>query len=313
MGRTQLQDAVPMTLGQEFDSFAATVESDLGVLKTMSERMYTLNLGGTAIGTGICADDRFSVEAIRALSDVTGLPLRSPDDFIEASSSTGSFLLFSSILRRVSVKLSKICNDLRLLASGPRCGFGEINLPPMAPGSSIMPGKINPVIPEVVNQVCFQVIGLDTAVTMASEAGQLQLNVFEPLIIYNLLQSMDMLTRAMGTLRHKCVDGITANEERCKELAHGSIGIVTALLPHIGYKKSTAAAAEALRTNRPVAEVCVDLGFVSRDDIARLLDPARMTNNRSLSRANSQAEDAVCSPKRVCIDTSSQYEAVRHL
>jgi len=309
MGRTQLQDAVPMTLGQEFNSFAATLESDLTVLETNVERMYSMNLGGTAIGTGICADERFPGAAVEALSEVTGLPMRSPADFIEASSSTGSFLLFSSILRRVSVKLSKICNDLRLMASGPRCGFGEINLPPMAPGSSIMPGKINPVIPEVVNQVCFQVIGHDVAVTMASEAGQLQLNVFEPLIIFSLLQSMDMLTRAMHTLRVRCVDGITANEERCRELAHGSIGIVTALLPHIGYKNATAAAAEALRTNRPVGDVCVDLGFVSESEMEKLLDPARMTTNRtSLTRANAAETDAVCNPKRVCIDTGSALE-----
>ena len=218
-----------------------------------------------------------------------------------------SFLLFSGILRRISVKLSKICNDLRLLASGPRCGFGEINLPPMAPGSSIMPGKINPVIPEVVNQVCFQVVGHDVAITMASEAGQLQLNVFEPLIIYNLLQSMDMLNRGMYTLRTKCIDGITANEERCKELAHGSIGVVTALLPHIGYKRATAAAALALQEGCPVADAVTKLGFATRDEVNDLLRPERMTTNRKLGR--------------VCIDTASaeehevaiHYEATRHI
>jgi aspartate ammonia-lyase len=307
MGRTQLQDAVPMTLGQEFNAFAATFEHDLEILERAVAYFYTLNIGGTAIGTGICADERFASCAIKHMSEVSGLPLKSPEDFIEATASVDSFLHLSGVLRRVSVKLSKTCNDLRLLASGPRCGFGEINLPPMAPGSSIMPGKINPVIPEVVNQVCFQVIGHDVAITMASEAGQLQLNVFEPIIIYNLLQSMDMLTRGMYTLRTKCVNDVTANEARCKELAHGSIGIVTALLPHIGYKKSTAAAAEALQTGAPVADVVVDLGFATREEVDRLLAPELMTTNRKLGR--------------VCIDTASaeehevaiQYESTRHL
>ena len=305
MGRTQLQDAVPMTLGQEFNAMAATMQHDLEIIEKLVEHFYTLNLGGTAIGTGLCADERFAEYAIMHLSDVTSLPLKSPDDFIEATSSTGAFLLFSGVLRRVSVKLSKICNDLRLLASGPRCGFGEINLPPVAPGSSIMPGKINPVIPEVVNQVCFQVVGHDVAITMASEAGQLQLNVFEPLIIYNLLQSMDMLSRGMATLRIKCIEGITANEERCRELAHNSIGVVTALLPHIGYKRSTAAAAMALKENIAVGDAVVALGFATREEVSELLKPERMTTNRKLGR--------------VCIDTASahelaiHYEATRHI
>lgn len=270
------------------------MQHDLNILENVIEQFYTLNLGGTAIGTGICADERFASCAIEHLSEITGLPLKSPEDFIEATSSTGSFLLFSGILRRVSVKLSKICNDLRLLASGPRCGFGEINLPSMAPGSSIMPGKINPVIPEVVNQVCFQVIGHDVAITMASEAGQLQLNVFEPLIVYNLLQSMDMLTRGMTALRVKCVQGVTANEERCRELAHNSIGVVTALLPHIGYKRATAAAALALKEGTAVADAVVELGFATREEVDELLRPERMTTNKKLGR--------------VCIDTASALE-----
>ena len=280
MGRTQLQDAVPMTLGQEFHSFAATLEADLTFLERNVDQMYEMNLGGTAIGTSICADEAFSEEAVAALSELTGLPLRSPQDFIEASSSTSSFLLFSNILRRVAVKISKICNDLRLLSSGPRCGFNEINLPAVAPGSSIMPGKINPVIPEVMNQVCFQIMGTDASIAHASEAAQLQLNVFEPLIVYNLLNNMDMMERGLNTLRVKCIDGITANEEVCKKSVENSIGIVTALLPLIGYKKSSAVAKEALATGRPVAEIAATYATVA--EINALLHPASMTRARKL-------------------------------
>ena len=220
-----------MTLGQEFRSFASSLAADLTFMQRNVDQLYELNLGGTAIGTKICADASFAEASVAALSEQTRLPLRSPEDFIEASSSTSSFLLFSNILRRVAVKVSKICNDLRLLSSGPRCGFNEINLPAAAPGSSIMPGKINPVIPEVMNQVCFQVIGTDHTIASASEAAQLQLNVFEPIIIYNLLNNMNLMERGLKTLRTKCIDGITANPERCKELVDNSIGIVTALLP----------------------------------------------------------------------------------
>tara|TARA_B100001142_G_scaffold261934_1_gene264780 strand:+ start:422 stop:2098 length:1677 start_codon:yes stop_codon:yes gene_type:complete len=255
MGRTQLQDAVPMTLGQEFHSFASTLEADLAFMQRNVDQLYEMNLGGTAIGTSICADARFSHEAVKALSELTRLPLQSPKDFIEASSSTSSFLLFSNILRRVAVKVSKICNDLRLLSSGPRCGFNEINLPAVAPGSSIMPGKINPVIPEVANQVCFQIMGADQTIATASEAAQLQLNVFEPVIVYNLLNNLKIMTNALNTLRTKCVDGITANEDACKKSVDNSIGIVTALLPLIGYKKASAVAKEALETGAPVATI----------------------------------------------------------
>lgn len=280
MGRTQLQDAVPMTLGQEFHSFAATLETDLTFLERNVDSMYELNLGGTAIGTSICADESFSEEAIAALSELTNLPLRPPNDFIEASSSTASFLLFSNILRRIAVKVSKICNDLRLLSSGPRCGFNEINLPAAAPGSSIMPGKINPVIPETMNQVCFQIMGTDSSIAHASEAAQLQLNVFEPLIIYNLLNNMDMMERGLTTLRTKCIDGITANAEQCKKSVENSIGIVTALLPLIGYKCSSAVAKEALETGRPVAEIAAR--YAPEEEVRKLLQPASMTKARKL-------------------------------
>ena len=295
MGRTQLQDAVPMTLGQEFHSFAATLAADLTYLERNIDQMYEMNLGGTAIGTSICADTSFADEAVRALSELTGLPMRSPNDFIEASSSTSSFLLFSNILRRIAIKISKICNDLRLLSSGPRCGLNEINLPAVAPGSSIMPGKINPVIPEVMNQVCFQIIGTDASIAAASEAAQLQLNVFEPVIVYNLLNNMDMLERGLNTLRTKCIDGITANPEVCKRSVDNSIGIVTALLPLIGYKKSSAVAKEALATGRPVAEIAAQ--YAKPDEIAKLLRPQAMTRARKLEK------------RGVCLDTPAPLEA----
>merc|ERR1719210_3095154 len=198
------------------------------------------------------------------------------DDLIEASSSVGAMLFFSGILRRVGVKVSKICSDLRLLASGPRCGLTEINLPPMAPGSSIMPGKVNPVIPEVMNMCCFETIGNDVTVAFGSEAGQLELNVMEPVIIYKLFTSVRVLSRGMNILREKCIDGITANEERCKEMVHNSIGIVTALLPHIGYKNCTSAAAKALAEKRPVADIVVEMGFLDAEKVQEYLKPEAM-------------------------------------
>lgn len=275
MGRTQLQDAVPMTLGQEFKSFASTLRADLEFARRNVDQLYEMNLGGTAIGTKICAHAGFANAAVAELGALTNLPLRSPADFIEASSSTSSFLLFSNILRRVAVKTSKICNDLRLLSSGPRCGFGEITLPPHAPGSSIMPGKINPVIPEVVNQVCFQVMGTDHVIATASEAAQLQLNVFEPVIVYNLLNNLDLMRNGLDTLRERCVDGVVANSARCADLVNNSIGIVTNLLPMLGYENATKVAKEALETNVPVAEIAAR--YLDRGVIEKALDPRNMT------------------------------------
>jgi aspartate ammonia-lyase len=298
MGRTQLQDAVPMTLGQEFHAFASSLDADATFMARNVDQLYELNVGGTAIGTKICADPRFSAEAVAALAELTGLPLRSPTDFVEASSSTGAFLLFSNILRRVAVKTSKMCNDLRLLSSGPRCGFGEIALPPAAPGSSIMPGKINPVIPEVVNQVCFQVMGADATIAAASEAGQLQLNVFEPVIVFNLLNVLGLMTNALETLRTRCVEGIEANERRCAELVRGSIGVVTNLLPVLGYKDASAVAAEALRTGRPVADIAVEMG-ADPEDVAAMLDPRAMTGGATSDDAMSAREGG----RGVCLDT----------
>merc|ERR1712113_1135143 len=276
MGRTQLQDAVPMTLGQEMNAFATTVKYELAEVKAAISKLMSCNLGGTAIGTGIAADPDFSATVVKEFREVTGFPMTLADDLIEASSSVGSFLYFSGIMRNIAVKVSKVCNDLRLLASGPRCGLSEINLPPMAPGSSIMPGKVNPVIPEVMNQCCFEVIGNDVAVSFGAEGGQLQLNVMEPVIIYKLFTSVRVLKRGLNTLREKCVVGITANEEHCKEMVHNSIGIVTALLPHIGYKNCTAAAAKALAEKRPVADIVVELGYLDRAKVMEYLQPENM-------------------------------------
>ena len=276
MGRTQLQDAVPMTLGQEFDAWACTVEEDVERLKENVRLFLEINLGGTAIGTGICADPDYPREALKALREVSGLDFVLAKDLVEASSDTGSLLIFSGILRRVAVKASKICNDLRLLSSGPRCGLGEINLPPRQPGSSIMPGKVNPVIPETVNQVAFQVVGNDLTVTMASEAGQLELNVMEPVIVFNLFQSIRMLERAFSALRRLCIDGITANEARCRELVEHSIGLATALLPWIGYANASRVATEAQASGRSVAEVVTEMGLLTRAQLDDILQPEKM-------------------------------------
>merc|ERR1719382_918999 len=276
MGRTQLQDAVPMTMGQEFRAYGTTVHYDLESVKNAINRFAITNLGGTAIGTGIAADPQFSSVVVQELREVTNMPMTLAEDLIEASSSLGAMLFFSGILRRVAVKVSKICNDLRLLASGPRCGLSEINLPPMAPGSSIMPGKVNPVIPEVMNMCCYETLGNDLTVAFGAEAGQLELNVMEPVVIYKLFTSVRVLTRGLNILRERCVEGITANEEHCKTMVHNSIGIVTALLPHIGYKNCTTSAAKALAEKRPVADIVVELGYLDKEKVAEFLQPENM-------------------------------------
>jgi len=276
MGRTQLQDAVPMTLGQEMNAYGNTIHSEVESVENAISQFNVTNLGGTAIGTGIAADQHFSQTVVRELREVTGFPMTLADDLIQASSCVGAMLFLSGVLRRVGVHVSKVCNDLRLLASGPRCGLSEINLPPMAPGSSIMPGKVNPVIPEVMNMCCFETIGNDITVAFGSEAGQLELNVMEPVIIYKLFTSIRVLTRGMNILNDKCIKGITANEERCKEMVHNSIGIVTALLPHIGYKKCTIAADKALKEKRPVADIVCELGFLNKEEVNNILQPENM-------------------------------------
>ena len=273
MGRTQLQDAVPMTLGQEFRAFATTLGEDLEHLRLIAPQLLVeVNLGGTAIGTGINADPSYQALAVARLATISGHPLKPAADLIEATSDMGAFVTFSSMLKRLAVKLSKICNDLRLLSSGPRTGINEINLPPRQPGSSIMPGKVNPVIPEAVNQVAFEVIGNDLSLTIAAEAGQLQLNVMEPLIAYKLFDSIRLLQRAMDMLREHCIVGITANEDRCRQLMESSIGLITALNPYIGYENATRIAGQALLSGRGVLELVREeqlLDDATLDDILR--------------------------------------------
>ncbi len=283
MGRTQLQDAVPMTLGQEFGAYAVTVGEDVARLRETSRLLLEVNMGGTAIGTGINADPRYPQIVLEELRAVTGLDLLLAENLVEATPDTGAFVMFSGVLKRVAVKLSKICNDLRLLSSGPRCGLSEINLPPMQPGSSIMPGKVNPVIPEVVNQVAFQVVGNDLAITMASEAGQLQLNVMEPIIAFNLFQSIEMLSAAVETLTLRCVRGITANRERSREMVERSIGIVTAVVPALGYERASEVAKEALASGRPVRELILEKGYLTAGQLDDLLSLEAMTRPRPLA------------------------------
>jgi aspartate ammonia-lyase len=277
MGRTQLQDAVPMTLGQEFTAFGHTILEDVERLGEAQALIREINMGATAIGTGINAPAGYAAAVRNHLEAVTGLPFITAPDLVEATADTGSFVQLSGVLKRCAVKLSKICNDLRLLSSGPRAGFGEINLPAMQPGSSIMPGKVNPVIPEVVNQVCFDVIGGDVTVTIAAEAGQLQLNVFEPIIAYRLLRSIESLGNACVVLRQRCVEGITANPDRMRQFVEHSIGIVTALVPVIGYDRATAVAKEALDSGRGVFEIVLDRGLMTKEELNRALNPETMT------------------------------------
>jgi aspartate ammonia-lyase len=282
MGRTQLQDAVPMTLGQEFNAYGVTIGEDIERLREASSLIREINMGATAIGTGINTDPRYAELVRKHLSEVTGLELITSPDLVEATQDTGAFVQLSGVLKRIAVKMSKICNDLRLLSSGPRAGLNEINLPAMQPGSSIMPGKVNPVIPEVVNQVCFQVVGNDLTVTMAAEAGQLQLNVFEPVIAFNIFQSVDMLTRACDVLRERCVVGITANRERIRQLLERSIGIVTALVPYIGYERASAVAREALASDRGVYELVLEKGWLTQQELDEVLSPDAMTKPRAM-------------------------------
>jgi aspartate ammonia-lyase len=276
MGRTQLQDAVPMTLGQEFEAYGVTVEEEIDRLNDNATLFLEVNMGGTAIGTGINADPAYAEKVIRHLSEVTGLEVRLAGNLVEATQDTGSFVMYSSAVKRLAVKLSKISSDLRLLSSGPRAGLNEINLPAMQPGSSIMPGKVNPVIPEVVNQIAYKVIGNDLTVTMAAEGGQLELNVMEPVIAQSIFESVEMLKNGVVTLRHRCVEGITANDRVCRSMVENSIGVVTALNPVLGYEASSALAKEALETNHGVYELVLEKKLLSREKLDELLKPENM-------------------------------------
>ena len=284
MGRTQLQDAVPMTLGQEFESYAATLEEEIERLQQNADLFLEVNMGATAIGTGINADPEYSEKVIKHLRKDSGLKVKLAKNLVEATQDTGSFVMYSSALKRLAVKLSKISNDLRLLSSGPRTGLNEINLPPMQPGSSIMPGKVNPVIPEVVNQIAYKVIGNDHTVTMAAEAGQLELNVMEPVIVQSLFESIAMLNNGMKTLKYRCIDGITANSERCKNMVINSIGLVTALNPVLGYEKSSEVAKEALETGKSVYDLVIEKEYLSKEKLDELMKPENMIGPTKLKR-----------------------------
>jgi aspartate ammonia-lyase len=277
MGRTQLQDAVPMTLGQEFEAFAETLSGEVRTLDSIQRVLCETNMGATAIGTGLNAPPGYAQKCTDHLAKITGFPIRLADNLIEATQDTQAFVLYSSCMKSLAIKLSKVCNDLRLLSSGPRCGLREINLPAKQPGSSIMPGKVNPVIPEVVNMVCFRVIGSDLTVSMAAESGQLQLNVFEPVIAACIFEAQTMFINAARTLRLHCVDGITANADVMRHYVDYSIGTVTALNPVIGYDRATALATEAMKSGRGILELIREKKILSESEIAKVLDPAAMT------------------------------------
>lgn len=276
MGRTQLEDAVPMTLGQTFNGFASILTDEIKHLNEAAADFLTVNMGATAIGTGICAEPGYAEKCIAALRDITGWDIRLSDDLVGATSDTSCLVGYASAMKRLAVKVNKICNDLRLLASGPRCGLGEINLPAMQPGSSIMPGKVNPVIPEVMNQICFKVIGNELCVTMAGEAAQMELNVMEPVMVQCCFESAELMMNGFRTLRTLCVEGITANEEHCINEVHHSIGVVTALNPVIGYKNSTKIAKEALETGKSVYQLIQDHGILTKEEIDQILSPENM-------------------------------------
>ncbi|MBT8385783.1 MAG: aspartate ammonia-lyase, partial [Ignavibacteria bacterium] len=278
MGRTQLQDAVPMTLGQSFEAYAVTFEEEVARLEENVNLFLEVNMGATAIGTGINAESGYSEKCIHHLRNITNLDIKLAGNLVEATQDTGAFVMYSSAVKRLAVKLSKMCNDLRLLSSGPRAGFNEINLPPMQPGSSIMPGKVNPVIPEVVNQIAFKVIGNDLTVTIAAEGGQLELNVFEPVIVQSLFESIEMLKNGMETLVYKCINDITANKDHCKQLVENSIGLVTALNPVLGYETSTSLAKEALEKNKGVYELVLERKLLSKKELDKILSPENMIN-----------------------------------
>ena len=277
IGRTQLEDAVPMRLGQSFHAYATMIERDIDRIAKAKKEMYTVNMGATAIGTGINTSEYYFDHIVPTLAKVSGYPLVQADDLFDATENLDGFVRVSSSLKACAVNLSKMCNDLRILASGPKAGFGEITLPAMQNGSSIMPGKVNPVIPEVVSQVAFHIIGHDVTITMAAEAGQMELNAFEPVVFYNLFHSINTLTHAVDTLTDNCIIGITANEERCQKLLDASVGITTALCPYIGYKKAASLAKESLRTGIPVKKLVLKHGLMKEKQLDVVLDPYAMT------------------------------------
>lgn len=277
MGRTQLQDAVPIRLGQEFKAYSVAILRDLNRMDKAMDEMRTLNMGGTAVGTGLNADESYLRRIVPNLSEISGMDLVQAYDLIDATQNLDSFVAVSGAVKACAVTLSKIANDLRLMSSGPRAGFGEINLPAKQNGSSIMPGKVNPVIPEVVNQVAFNAIGNDMTITMAAEAGQLELNAFEPIIFYCLFQSIDTIAYAVNTFVDNCVIGITANETRCRYFVENSVGIITAICPYVGYQKAAEIAKEAIKTGESVRKLIIEKGLLTKEQMDEIMDPVHMT------------------------------------
>ena len=277
MGRTHLQDAVPIRLGQEFEAYSRAVARDLGRIGKTLPSFYEINMGATAVGTGLNADPAYTLRVTELLAGISGYPLRTAENLVDATQNIDAYTVLSSALKVCMINVSKMANDLRLMASGPKAGFGEIRLPSRQPGSSIMPGKVNPVMCEVINQVAYQVIGNDLTISLASEAGQFELNVMEPVLVFNLLQSLGMMKRAFRVFSEFCVSGIEACEEQCSSYVERSIGIVTALNPHIGYEQASRLAREALKSGRPVRELCLEEGILSEEALARILDPYEMT------------------------------------
>ncbi|GAF66265.1 aspartate ammonia-lyase [Bacillus sp. TS-2] len=278
MGRTHLQDAVPIRLGQEFGAYRRVLTRDLVRIKRSVGHLYEINMGATAVGTGLNAKPEYIEKVPVYLAEITGFPLKKAEDLVDATQNTDAYTELSSALKIMAINLSKIANDLRLMSSGPRTGINEINLPPRQPGSSIMPGKVNPVMCEVINQISFQVIGNDHTISLASEAGQLELNVMEPVLVFNLLQSFSILQNGMDVFRKYAVEGITANIERCQEMVEHSVGIITAINPHVGYEVASRVAKEAIKTNRSVREICLERGILSEEELNEILDPMEMTN-----------------------------------
>jgi aspartate ammonia-lyase len=284
MGRTQLQDAVPIRLGQEFKAYSSVIKRDISRLEATKKELEVLNLGGTAIGTGINADNRYMNTVVPILSDIIGIQLEQADDLIDATQNLDGFVSVSGAIKTCAVNLSKMANDLRLMSSGPRTGLEEINLPAKQNGSSIMPGKVNPVIPEVMTQVAFNIIGNDVTITMAAEAGQLELNAFEPVIFFNLFESIETLTNGVKTFTENCISGITANTNRCKKLVDNSVGIVTAITPYVGYEKAASIAKSAIKTGKPVKEIILQNGILKESELDRILDPISMTEPKELKK-----------------------------
>lgn len=278
MGRTHLQDAVPIRLGQEFEAYACALDRDMKRIDRTRENLYEINMGATAVGTGLNADPEYIEKVVGYLAQLTKLPLRRVNNLVDGTQNTDCYMEVSSALKICMMNMSKVANDLRLMASGPKCGFGEINLPPRQPGSSIMPGKVNPVMAEVLNQSAFQVAGNDLTISMACEAGQFELNVMEPVIVFNLLQSIHIMTNVFEVFRKYCLSGITANKERLESYVNNSVGVITAINPHVGYETAASIAREAIETGHQVKEIVLERGVLTAEELNRILDPFEMTD-----------------------------------